>query len=67
MSVTAEQLLEQAQKVLEARGFRVVQVSEAEAAETAAAKERGEATAANTSEDSAIEAFKTLATGYTKE
>lgn len=67
MAVTAEQLLEQAQKVLEARGFRVTQVSEAVDAEAVAAKERGEANDANSSEDSAIETFKALATEYTKE
>lgn len=67
MAVTAEQLLEQAQKVLESRGFRVTQVTEAEAAEAVARKERDEAVEANVSEDDAINAFKTLANDYTKE
>jgi acetolactate synthase regulatory subunit len=67
MSVTAEQLLEQAQKVLEARGFRVVQVGEATEAEAKATQERSEANAASASEDEAITAFKQLANDYTKE
>lgn len=67
MAITAEQLLEQAQKVLEARGFRVTQVGEATAAEAIAARERSEADTANASEDDAIAAFKTMATEYTKE
>jgi len=64
---TAEELLEAARVVLESRGFRVTQASEAEAAELVAAKERGEATEANVSEDTAIAAFKDLASAYTKE
>lgn len=67
MSVTAEQLLDQATKVLQSRGFRVVQDSEAAAAEAVAAQERGEAVAANASEDAEIEAFKQLANDYIKE
>lgn len=64
---TAEELLEAAKKVLEARGFRVTQVSEAEQAEAVAAKERSEANEANSGEDAAITAFKDLASEYTKE
>lgn len=67
MAVTAEQLLESAQKVLEARGFRVVQAGEAAAAEAVAARERSEADTANMTEDDAISAFKQLANDYTKE
>jgi hypothetical protein len=67
MSVSAEQLLAQAQKVLEARGFRVVQVTEAVEAEAVAAKERSEADASNSVEDAEIAAFKDLAAAYTKE
>lgn len=67
MAVSAEELLAQAQKVLEARGFRVTQVSEAVEAEAKAAAERGEANAANASEDEAIAAFKQLANDYVKE
>lgn len=67
MSVTAEQLLEQAKKVLEAKGFRVTEATEAVAAEEVAAKERAEADAANTAEDAEIEAFKKMASEYVKE
>jgi hypothetical protein len=67
MAVTAEQLLDQAKKVLESRGFRVVEASEAADAEAKAAAERAEANAASTSEDEEITAFKQLANDYTKE
>ena len=64
---TAEELLAAAQVVLESRGFRVTQVTEAVAAEEVAAKERGEATASSETEDSAIATFKQLANDYTRE
>lgn len=67
MALTAEELLAQAQKVFESRGFRVTQVGEAVAAEEVAARERGEADAANLSEDEAISAFKQMAKDYVKE
>lgn len=67
MSVIAEQLLEQAKKVLEAKGMRVVEATQATEAEAVAAKERSEADVASASEDVEIEAFKTMAAEYTKE
>jgi hypothetical protein len=67
MSITAEQLLEKAQRVLESRGKRVLEVGQAVEAETVASRERGEADAANLSEDQEIAEFKQLATDYTKE
>jgi hypothetical protein len=64
---TAEELLAAAQKVLESRGFRVVQATEAGDAESIAARERSEANEANAGEDAAIDSFKQMANDYTKE
>jgi hypothetical protein len=64
---TAEELLTAAQRVLESRGFRVVQADEATAARTKFETEQGEADSANASEDEAIATFKQLANDYTKQ
>ncbi len=67
MAISAEELLVQAQRVLEARGFRFVQDTEAADAERKAAAERAEANDANLAEDSAIDVFKQMANDYLKE
>ncbi len=66
MAATAEQLLEQVQKVKDARDLRVQAVTKADASATAAATDKAAADAANTAEDTEIEAFKTMASSYTK-
>ena len=67
MAITVEELLALATKVLESRGKRVVEATEAADAEAVAARERSQADAANASEDEVIAAFKTAANDYVKD
>lgn len=67
MAITAEQLVEQAIKVVEARGKRVVEAGQATEAQATAAREQSEADAANLNEDQEIATLKQLATDYNKE
>ncbi len=66
MAATAEQLLEQAKKVLDARDVRVQLAVKAEASEAAAKLDRTSADTANATEDTEIDTFKTMAHDYTK-
>ena len=72
--VTLQQIIDAVHKLDEAKGFRILQVSEASEAELAvleaeikAAREGQEAEQANVAEDDAIQALKDLANEYTKE
>lgn len=66
-TITIEDVLAQAQRVLEARGNRVIQVDEASAAIAKSIQEQAEADTANIDEDTAIEELRTVANDYTKE
>lgn len=74
MNVSIEDIIEFAKKVLEARGYRVTQVVEAQEADAAvdaalqqANKEHEDVAAADLSEVEAIQALKDAANAYSKE